>query len=56
MTVGLPKSPATRRERRPRPRHAALALDAVDQRGLLAADERAGAHLDDELEGEAAAP
>ena len=43
-----------RRERRPRARHAALALDAVDQRGLLAADERAGAHLDDDVEVEAA--
>jgi len=39
-------------ERRAHPRHAALALDGPDERGLLAADEGAGAllELDVELE------
>ena len=46
---------ADRGERRPRARHAALALDRGDQRGLLAADERAGALLDLEVEVQAAA-
>ena len=42
-------------ERRPRPRHAAPPFQARDQRRLLAADERAGALLDGEVEREAAA-
>ena len=42
----LAEQAADRRERRPGARHAALALDAVDQGRLFAADERAGAHLD----------
>ena len=43
------------RERRPEPRHAALALDGGDERRLLAADEGAGALLDPEPEVPAAA-
>ncbi len=54
MMVGLPNSPWTAGKGGPRTRHAAPALDAVDQRGLLAADERAGAHLDDDVQVEAA--
>ena len=54
MTVGLPKSP-----RRPGTAAAGAAcprlpFDAVDEGGFLAADERAGAHLDDDVEAEAA--
>ncbi len=39
-----------RRERRPGPGHAALSLDRGDQRGLFAADKRAGPFLDLDLE------
>ena len=49
----LAEQAADGRERRPRPRHAAAPLDAVDQRRFLAAHERAGALLDDDLEAEA---
>ena len=52
MSVGRPHSPATAGIRRPRARRAAPALDRRDQRGLLAADERAGAEPDVDLEGE----
>ena len=51
----LAEQAADGRERRAGARHAPLALDAVDQGGLLAADERPGAHLDDDFEAEAAA-
>ena len=56
MTVGRPHSPALVGEGRSEAGEAALALDALDQRGLLAADvgARAAAHLDPA--GEAAAP
>ena len=54
MDVGLSNNPAHRGVRRSRPRHAALALDGVDQRRFLAADERARAHLDADFEVEAA--
>ncbi len=47
----LAEQAADGRERRARTRHAAAALDAVDQRGLFAADERPGAHLDDDVAG-----
>ena len=43
------------RERRTRTRHAAVALDGLQQGGLLAADERAGAEAELDLEVEAAA-
>ena len=48
----LAPEPFDRGERRPRPRHAALALDRGDERRLLAAHERAGAlaHLNAEVE------
>ena len=52
---GLAPEAADRGERRPRARHAALALDGGDQRRLLATDERAGAFLDLEVEPPAAA-
>ena len=52
---GLAEQARLRREGRPGPRHAALALDGVHQGGLLAADEGAGAHLDDDVQVEAAA-
>ena len=52
---GLAPEARDRRERRPRARHAALALDGGDERRLLAADERAGAFLDLEREVPAAA-
>ena len=55
MFVGLPHRPLTRGERRPRARHAALALDGGDERRLLTADEGAGAFLDLEVEVPAAA-
>jgi hypothetical protein len=42
-----------RGERRLQPRHAALALERLEQRGLLAADVRAGATVHDDLEVEA---
>ena len=40
--------PGDRRERRPRPRLAAVALERLEERGLLAADVRAGAAMEDE--------
>ena len=40
--------PRDRRERRPRPRLAAVTLERLEQRGLLAADVRAGAAMEDE--------
>ena len=43
MIVGLPHKPALRREGRFGPRHAALAFNRGDHRGLLAADKRARA-------------
>ena len=55
MTVGLPNRPGLDGIGRTGPRHAALAFDAVHQGGFLAADEGAGAHLDDDVEVEAAA-
>ena len=51
----LAPEPRDGREGRPRPRHAAPALDRGDQRRLLAADEGAGALLDLEVEAEAGA-
>ena len=50
----LPEKPFLRRERRARSRHPALALDAPDQRGFLAADERARAFADDDFQIETA--
>ena len=55
MIVGLPQRPDDGREGRARARHAATALDAGDQGRLLAADERAGAFLDRDVEREVAA-
>ena len=51
----LAPEPLLRRIRRPDPGLAALALDRMDQRGLLPADEGAGAHADLEVEVEAGA-
>ena len=55
MTVGLPHRPLLGRIRRPDARLAALALDRVDQRRLLAADEGPGAEADLQVEVEAGA-
>ena len=52
---GLGEQAALRRVGRPRPRHTAPAFDAVHERGFFAAHERAGAHLDVELQVEPAA-
>ena len=52
---GLAPEAGDRRERRPLSRHPALAHDGGDERGLLAADEGAGAFLDLEREVPAAA-
>ena len=54
MLVGQSHRPLIGRERRPHARHAALALDRGDERGLLAADEGAGALLELDVEVEAA--
>ena len=48
----LAEEPDRGRIRRPRPGHAARALDGVDQGRLFAADERAGAQPDLDVEGE----
>ena len=53
--AGLAPEARDRRERRARARLAAVALDRGHERGLLAADEGAGAHADLEVEVEAAA-
>src|SRR5262249_15223887 len=42
--------PGAGRERRLKPRHTLLALEALEQRGLLAADIRAGSAMDMDLE------
>ena len=54
-TVGLPHRPLTAGNGGRGPRLAAVALDGGHQRGLLAADEGAGAHADLEVEVEAGA-
>ena len=53
-TVGLPNRPCLDREGRLVARLAALALDRLEQRGLLAADVGARAAADLDVEGEAA--
>ncbi len=55
MVVGAPYSPKFGRERRLEARLAGLALERVEQRGLLAADVGAGADESMELEVDAAA-
>ena len=55
MSVGQPHSPSCGGIGRPRPRRAALAFDGGDQRRLLAANERAGAEPDIDVEAEARA-
>ena len=50
-TVGLPNKPLMRRQRRLGAHHAALAFEAVQQRGFLAADIGAGADADFHVEG-----
>ena len=50
MSVGQPNKPAFRRERRTRTRRAALAFDGRHQRGFLAANKRAGADADVDVE------
>ena len=52
---GLAPHALDRREGRARTRLAALAFDGGDQRGLFAADKRAGAHAHFQIEGETAA-
>ena len=49
---GLAEQAAHGGERGPRTRHAAAALDAVDQGRLLAAHERPGPHLDVDFQAE----
>ena len=51
MTVGLPNRPWMRRQRRLGAHDAALAFEAVQQRGFLAADIGAGADADLHVEG-----
>ena len=51
-TVGLPNRPVDGRDRRLRPDHAALALEAFQHRGLLAADVGAAADPDVQVEGQ----
>ena len=51
MTVGLPNRPLMRRQRRLGAHDAALAFEAFEQRGLLAADIGAGADAHLEVEG-----
>ena len=50
MTVGLPNRPLMRRQRRLGAHQPALALEAFEQRGFLAADIGAGADADFEVE------
>ena len=56
ITVGLPNRPLMRRQRRLGAHLAALAFEALEQRGLLAADVGAGAdpHLEVEARARAA--
>ena len=55
MLVGLPYKAVLRRVRRPRRRPSGLAFQRADQRRLFAADERAGAFHQRQVEVEAAA-
>ena len=54
-TVGLPNRPVMRGQRRLGAHDAALALEAFEQRGLLAADIGAGADAQLDVEGETGA-